>query len=496
MKKIANIFKMLFTNMFTITFIYLPIVSQVIIFLFFIVILYGNGIVLLGIIGIIIAIYSASKFGYRIGTKRGMKSSSFFLNFPAFLILIPLLVLYFIAIYVGGNDIKHDIYSYPFILSVNYIVFIAITLTNGETLSAFFLIASTYISFIFGFYSAVKKEENMIKNRKIMLICTIITFLLISLCLFQHHLNSQYIISKELSEKEASIERLDTYNYEPFTNSTKLTKLRAKPTITFKDRHPTIDGATALYPVYASAVEALYKNINKGNVYEYISSTKTPNAYDNLIDGNVDIIFVAEPSDEQLQRAKENGVELIFTPIAKEAFVFFVNSNNTVNNLNIKDIQNIYSGKVTNWDKLGGKNSKILAFQRPVNSGSQTIMLNHIMKDVKIKKPLEEEYVHGMSGIVREVADYRNIDEAIGYSFRFYTTSMLNENGIKLLNINGITPTIENIKNGTYPFTITTYIVSTKNTSENGKKLIEWFLSKQGQELIKDVGYVPTINTE
>ncbi|MDR0467418.1 MAG: hypothetical protein LBG67_01040, partial [Campylobacteraceae bacterium] len=102
-----------------------------------------------------------------------------------------------------------------------------------------------------------------------------------------------------------------------------------------------------------------------------------------------------------------------------------------------------------------------------------------------------EEYVHGMSGIVREVADYRNIDEAIGYSFRFYTTSMLDENGIKLLNINGIAPTIENIKNGTYPFTITTYVVSTKNTSENGKKLIEWFLSKQGQELIEDVGYVP-----
>ena len=73
------------------------------------------------------------------------------------------------------------------------------------------------------------------------------------------------------------------------------------------------------------------------------------------------------------------------TPVVNEGFVFFTNVNNLVNGLSLKEIQDIYTDKITNWNQVGGDNAKIIAYQRPENSGSQTGMLSLVMKDKKIK---------------------------------------------------------------------------------------------------------------
>jgi ABC-type phosphate transport system substrate-binding protein len=67
--------------------------------------------------------------------------------------------------------------------------------------------------------------------------------------------------------------------------------------------------------------------------------------------GETDIIFVLQPSDSQLQTARDAGAELRPTPIAKEAFVFFVSERNPVLNLSIEQIQNIYLKKITKADR-------------------------------------------------------------------------------------------------------------------------------------------------
>lgn len=81
------------------------------------------------------------------------------------------------------------------------------------------------------------------------------------------------------------------------------------------------------------------------------------------------------------------------TPVINEGFVFFTNVNNLVNGLSLKEIQDIYTDKITNWNQVGGDNVKIIAYQRPENSGSQTGMLSLVMKDKKIKEPKREEYI-------------------------------------------------------------------------------------------------------
>ncbi len=93
-----------------------------------------------------------------------------------------------------------------------------------------------------------------------------------------------------------------------------------------------------------------------------------------LIDGKADIIFCAKPSEDQIKKAEEKGLTFNMTPIGKEAFVFFVNKRNPISNLEAEQIRGIYSGRIINWSLLGGKNLPIKVYQRPQNSGSQTML--------------------------------------------------------------------------------------------------------------------------
>jgi len=198
------------------------------------------------------------------------------------------------------------------------------------------------------------------------------------------------------------------------------------------------------------------------------------------------------PSDAQKEQFIESGLNLRLVPIGREAFVFFVNKKNIVDNVTIENIQGIYSGKITNWKELNGANLKIRAFQRPENSGSQT-MLEKIMGIVPLMEPRREDIASLMGGIINQVAVYRNFPNAIGYSFLYYSTEMVKNDQIKLLSINGVHPSRETIQNGTYPFSDSFYAIyiDDKNKNVNIEFFIEWILSKQGQELVEKTGYTP-----
>ena len=195
---------------------------------------------------------------------------------------------------------------------------------------------------------------------------------------------------------------------------------------------PVIDGATALYPIYAAFAQAVYPEKEYQPYDSEVMSNRTGAAYVNLINGRADIIFALGPSAAQLKMAENAGKELKLTPIGKEAFVFFVNSRNPVKNLTEDEIKAIYSGEITNWKDVGGKNDTIRAFQRPENSGSQTA-LQSFMGKTPIMDPPTEDVASLMGTIIGQVSDYKNHNNAIGYTFRYYSTQMVKNNKIRLL---------------------------------------------------------------
>jgi len=319
-------------------------------------------------------------------------------------------------------------------------------------------------------------------------------------------------------------EEVQLTDYSPFGNywyvdgvlthhGTKAANLNENSTLKITGELPRLDGATALYPLYAAFVRATYPepepaldipeyfpyaDLRDNNYNALVVCSRTANAFENLIDGYADIIFLMGISEEQAAIADQRGLELVLTPVGKEAFVFFVNSRNSVNNLSAQDIQRIYSGEITNWQEVGGGNNSIRAYQRPDESGSQT-MLKQIMGDVPLAPALLDDIYDTMMGMYERVANYRNYRNSLGYSFLYYIRDMIGENKVKFLSIDGAPPTPDNIFSGVYPFANDFYAITVKSDNgsidpeltENIDMFIEWILSSQGQFLVEATGYVP-----
>lgn len=283
---------------------------------------------------------------------------------------------------------------------------------------------------------------------------------------------------------------LEVEEYKPFQKGTKAVVLDELATLKIEDNLPVIDGATALYPIYSAFVQAVYPEKDYAVHGSEVMSNRTGQAYTNVINGTADIIFVLGPSAQQLKQAENNGKELTLTPIGKEAFVFFVNSKNPVTSLTEDEIKSIYAGEITNWQEVGGKNDEIRAFQRPEDSGSQTALQN-FMGTTPIMDPPTENIASLMGTVIGEVADYKNHQNAIGYTFRYYSTQMVKNNNIRLLHVNGIEPTVDTIRSGDYPITNEFYAVTAGTNNPHVEAFLEWVLSEQGQEIIEKTGYVP-----
>lgn len=219
--------------------------------------------------------------------------------------------------------------------------------------------------------------------------------------------------------------------------------------------------------------------------------TNTHPGYVKLIEGKTDLIVVTEPSAEELQLAKDNNVELVVTKVVNEGFVFYANIKNPVSNLKLEEVVDIYSGKINNWDEVGGNKSKIIPYQRPVNSGSQTGMLSLVMKGVPLREPTTVEMVESMGGIIDAVANYDNNIDGLGYSYYYYANIMYGTPKIKFLAINGVEPTYETIENETYPLMTAYYIVTRKDASEKVQKFKDALLSSEGAKVAREAGYVP-----
>ena len=252
---------------------------------------------------------------------------------------------------------------------------------------------------------------------------------------------------------------------------------------------PVLDGAAALVPVYASIIDSVYPEgcvTYEGGVFSddnyygenFASDSKmqyknTVRGYKAIVDGETDILFCAAPSADQIAYAEAQGVELVYVPVGLEAFVFFVNADNPVESLTVDEIRSIYAGDIQNWSSVGGANRVINPVTRLEGSGSQS-MMNAFMGDT----PIGGKSPFAMFG------------GAIGFSFRYYLDDMVDNSGVKMLSVNGVYPSRDNIRARTYPIIAQFYaIYRADNENENIPLLIDWILSEEGQALIEACGY-------
>ena len=305
------------------------------------------------------------------------------------------------------------------------------------------------------------------------------------------NLSMYQLLTRRLSNNFSDATRaqmIDVGNYLPHQEDSELPKIESSLKLT--DNLPVLDGAAALVPVYAAVIDNVYpkgcvtyeggefsddnfygENFAEDSAMQYKNTVR---GYKAIVDGTTDILFCAGPSEEQKQYALEKGVELVYVPIGLEGFVFFVNENNPVDNLTVTQIRKIYACEYTNWSEVGGADRIINPVTRLEGSGSQTTF-EAFMKDYKIGRK----------------SPFAITGASIGFSFRYYMDGIVENDAVKMLSLNGVYPSAENIQNRSYPIVAQFYaIYRADNANSNIPVLIEWLLSDEGQNLIEQTGYV------
>lgn len=281
--------------------------------------------------------------------------------------------------------------------------------------------------------------------------------------------------------------------------------------ICYADTYPIIDGSTVCVPL---AVEFARQHLDMDDetANRFVNFYTTHEAYLNLMrktsdhffyyndriydivpsGEGTDIILVTQPSQTEITQAMGYDVTFVKEPICHDAFVFITHKNNPVDSLTVDQIRKIYTGEITSWSEVGGNNKKISAYQRESNSGSQTAMEELVMKGAEMSDPISVPIIVGMGELVNAVAEYENDTSSIGYTYKYYIDTLYKNDNIKTLAIDGIEPTDENIRNGTYPFSTSYYgVIRAGDEEKTGGKFLDWILSEEGQKCVVQAGYIP-----
>ncbi len=257
---------------------------------------------------------------------------------------------------------------------------------------------------------------------------------------------------------------------------------------------PVIDGSTANIPLISLVIQRL-TGATATEADNAVHTTGTPTAYRNLVDGSADLLLIYEPDQDTIKAIEESGVKLESHPIGRDALVFFTNSSNPVKSLTTKQYKDIYTGKITNWSAVGGKNVKIVAYQRPEASGSQALLRKYVVgKTTLAKAPRERIIATAMSEIIDKVSSYSNSGNALGYSVYYYLANMYAVPGIKMLAVGGVQPSTKTIAEGSYPYGNDFYAVVRADAAAGSpaRKVLDWLLSESGAKTVTDAGYAPT----
>ncbi len=309
-------------------------------------------------------------------------------------------------------------------------------------------------------------------------------------CVFWYHSATKN--NTELKNEQPVLNNASQLSSDYIENQNNNEKVVSNEPIFTLENYPKVDASLAIHPLVDSIASNFIGISEEDLNFEY-TKTRTSDVYKRLIDNEVDVVFVAEPSEADYAYAKEKGVELNIIPVTSSAFVFIVNAENPVDSLTLDQIVKIYKGEITNWKEVGGNDEEIIPYQRPNGSGSQTAMISLVMKDDEFMSAPKMQIEKEMGGLIDAIAEYDNAKAAIGYSYFYYVNTMYKKDTIKMLGVNGVKPSLETIKDGTYPIYTNGFIVTRKDTEEYSPtaKWVDTVLSERGSKIIEEAGYVP-----
>jgi phosphate transport system substrate-binding protein len=213
-----------------------------------------------------------------------------------------------------------------------------------------------------------------------------------------------------------------------------------------------------------------------------------------LINGTVDIANASRQiKAEEVADAQANGIEPVEHIIARDAIAVIVNPENPVKQLTLKQISDIYSGKISNWSEVGGDDRPIVRLSRETNSGTHVYFLETVLRlgnsEDKTLFSMDTLLLPSSEGIIAEVRQNPN---AIGYDGLGYVPKDLKM--ISIAEEEGgayVLPSIPTVNDKTYPIARDLYMYTDGQPTGIIKEYLDWILSPEAQEIVAELGFVP-----
>ncbi|MDP2921855.1 MAG: phosphate ABC transporter substrate-binding protein [Candidatus Omnitrophota bacterium] len=216
-----------------------------------------------------------------------------------------------------------------------------------------------------------------------------------------------------------------------------------------------------------------------------------------LISASCDIAMSSRNiKDKEIALANKKGVNPNEIKAALDGLAVVVNPANSVNKLTLDQLAGIFTGKITNWKELGGKDEKIVLLSREVNSGTHVYFKEHVLR--KNDPNSKEEFVpralmlSSSQAIADEVAGNSS---AIGYYGMGYISAKQKPVAIaKDEKSEYVEPVIANVINNKYPISRPLFLYTNGAPQGLVKKFVDFALSKEGQDIVLVTDFVPIKN--
>lgn len=242
----------------------------------------------------------------------------------------------------------------------------------------------------------------------------------------------------------------------------------------------TIQGSTTVLPIAQKAAER-YMDVHS-NVNIQVSGGGSSVGVKSAGEGTADIGLASREMKNEEQTSYPGLKPIV---VARDGIGLIIHPSNTVTSLTVEEIKGIYSGTYTNWSELGGPTMEIVAVGRDSASGTREFFWTEVMNKADFVPTMLEK---NSNGAVKQTVS--QTPGAIGYVGLGYMDETVKALSIKS-NGQAVVPTVENVKNGSYPISRSLYMLVSGEPAGLIKDFIEFILSPEGQAIVEKEGFVP-----
>jgi phosphate transport system substrate-binding protein len=260
---------------------------------------------------------------------------------------------------------------------------------------------------------------------------------------------------------------------------------KSSPAPTVQTQTLKLSGSTTVAPLAQKAAESFAKTNKSLNIT--ISEGGSGVGIANLIDGTTDIAMSSREMKES-EKAKFEAKKQALTElkIADDALAVIVHPSNKVSQLNRQQLEDIFTGKVTNWNQVGGSNLKITPVSRESSSGTYEFFKEEALSKKEFTQSALFQNANG--GILSEVS---RTEGAIGYVGLAFATKKIKKVAVSFSGNTYVEPSVDNVKNKTYPLARPLYFYYLTTNAGKAKPFTDYMVSAKGQAEVKAIGYIP-----